>query len=155
MYTASNHSKKEVATVIQPMRDLYYYILKYMDVKALEGWRGRERQNKLFDDKISEVQFPNGKHNLSLIMKKAGQTGYERKSDALDFEIYVDGKVTYDPKYYIMMWGIARSWADLHGVILRWGGNWDNDQVIIDDQSFNDLMHIECIGFTRKYGMAT
>jgi len=36
--------------------------------------------------------------------------------------------------------------ARAHGLNLLWGGNWDADQVIIDDQNFNDLGHFEIIG---------
>lgn len=35
--------------------------------------------------------------------------------------------------------------ADQKGIKMIWGGNWDNDQELISDQTFIDLPHLELV----------
>lgn len=156
MFKASQHSKDVVKTLVPPLRDLYWFLLNYIDLKALYGLRDEKLQNELYDKKASKLKYPESRHNKSLILEKRKDPKFKKYSDAVDLLVFVDGKPRDDKdshKYYIMMWGIARAWAELHGVTLRWGGNWDNDQVILDDQDFDDLMHIEVVDYPLDYGM--
>ena len=60
-------------------------------------------------------------------------------------------KIAYDNVHlsYIMgiIWSCAAELLEKGEIThrLRWGGNWDNDQELIYDQSFDDLPHIELI----------
>ena len=38
-------------------------VVKYHDCSCIEGWRNEEEQNKYFDEGLSKVRWPDGKHN--------------------------------------------------------------------------------------------
>lgn len=58
-------------------------------------------------------------------------------------------KIAYDLGSLCYIAGVISSCAEelyLAGEVqhvIRWGGNWDNDGVILQDQSFDDLPHFE------------
>jgi len=60
----------------------------------------------------------------------------------------------HDAKRFIYMAGIMLAFAEDEAFSaeedfrLRWGGNWDMDMVIIDDQNFDDLPHFEIVEMT-------
>jgi hypothetical protein len=60
-------------------------------------------------------------------------------------------KLMYDKPSLSMVAGVVHSCAwELYNQgkiqrVVRWGGNWDQDGVILADQSFNDLPHFELI----------
>ncbi len=57
----------------------------------------------------------------------------------------------HDAKRFIYMAGMMQAFAEdeafnaENDFRLRWGGNWDMDMVIIDDQNFDDLPHFEIV----------
>ncbi len=153
MFKPSQHSLKQLKTAIPPIRDMYRFGLKHRDIRAECCWRDEATQTEYFNSGKSEVEFPNSYHNLSKIFKSHGNEKFMQYSDAIDISIFVDGKLTFDPKYYIELNGYLQAWADLHSITLIWGGNWDNDQVIMDDQKFQDLMHWQIIDCPRHYSM--
>ena len=40
-------------------------VIKTVDCSVLEGHRGEQRQNKLYDEGKTKLKFPNGRHNAS------------------------------------------------------------------------------------------
>lgn len=50
-----------------------------------------------------------------------------------------------DRETFIYLAGIIMSCATELGIELRWGGNWDMDEQILSDQSFDDIGHFELI----------
>ena len=58
-------------------------------------------------------------------------------------------KIAYDIGSLCYIAGVIQSTAvELYGIglvkhLVRWGGNWDKDAVILHDQSFDDLPHFE------------
>jgi len=64
-------------------------------------------------------------------------------SRAVDIYAFVDGKATWNEKYLIYLGGVITACAIQLGVSLTWGGNWDNDGIIINDQNFQDLPHYQ------------
>ena len=100
------------------------------DISILEGHRGRFRQNKAFAEGNSKVQWPNGKHN-------------RKPSQAVDFQPYPV------PERKEKLWaalayiaGRAIEIGKRRGLTVRWGGDWDGDGDLTD-QNFDDLYHLE------------
>lgn len=116
-----------------------------VDFGISEGHRTLERQKELYDQGKSKIDGINkkGKHNYS-------------PSLAIDLYAYhpdieVRKKLAYDVPTLCLIAGVIISCADelkAKGDIkhsIRWGGNWDNDGVILYDQSFDDLPHFELV----------
>ena len=116
-----------------------------VDFGISEGHRSLERQKELYDQGKSKIDGINkkGKHNYS-------------PSLAIDLYAYhpdieVRKKLAYDVPTLCLIAGVIISCADelkAKGEIkhsIRWGGNWDNDGVILYDQSFDDLPHFELV----------
>jgi len=116
-----------------------------VDFGISEGHRTLERQKELYDQGKSKIDGINkkGKHNYS-------------PSLAIDLYAYhpdieVRKKLAYDVPTLCIIAGVIISCADelkAKGDIkhsIRWGGNWDNDGVILYDQSFDDLPHFELV----------
>ena len=116
-----------------------------IDFGISEGHRSLERQKQLFDEGKSKIDGidKKGKHNFD-------------PSEAVDIYVYhpdteLRSKLAYDKSSLSYIAGIIISCTEEligKGEIthtIRWGGNWDKDGVIIQDQSFNDLPHFEIV----------
>jgi peptidoglycan LD-endopeptidase CwlK len=123
-------SKSRLGECHEDLQTVFNEVINVIDTTILEGHRGEARQNQLFTEGKSKLEFPHGKHN-------------RKPSHAVDAAPYpVDWEDT-DRWYY---WaGIVRGIAHMRGIKLRWGGDWDGD-TILDDQTFNDLPHFEITG---------
>ena len=64
-------------------------------------------------------------------------------SKAIDFIAYVNGKYTFEEKYYIFIAAWILSKANKCNLDIIWGGNFDRDGDILDKGTFHDLGHIE------------
>jgi peptidoglycan L-alanyl-D-glutamate endopeptidase CwlK len=110
-------------------------VIAYFDFSVLEGHRGTDRQYQLFQEGRSQIDGINliGKHNVF-------------PSDAVDIAPYpIDfsdrGKAR--ERFYFLM-GMIKQEAERQGVKLRFGLDWDGDGDF-DDQSFDDLGHVEIL----------
>tara|TARA_Y100000310_G_scaffold112478_1_gene110974 strand:+ start:1325 stop:1720 length:396 start_codon:yes stop_codon:yes gene_type:complete len=97
-------------------------VVKEFDNAILEGERGEERQNFLFDSGQSEVQFPNGKHN----------TSPSRAVDAAPWPLDWENK-----ERFILFGGYVLGVAARMGVNLVWGGDWNKDWNTKDHKFFD------------------
>lgn len=88
-----------------------------LDFSITEGLRTKERQKELFDSGKSQTM--NSRHI----------TG-----KAVDIAVLLDGKVTWDFKYYQTAADHIKKVAKELGIELVWGGDW---------QSFKDGPHFE------------
>jgi peptidoglycan L-alanyl-D-glutamate endopeptidase CwlK len=89
-----------------------------------------ETQNTLFENSFSKVRWPDSKHN-------------RRPSKAIDLQPYPYPKMTskvWGALGYIA--GHAIRIAAEEGFSIRWGGDWDGDGDMTD-QDFDDLFHFE------------
>jgi len=116
-----------------------------VDFGISEGCRSVERQNELYHQGKSKIDGINekGKHNYS-------------PSLAVDIYAYhpdleTRKKLAYDVPTLCLIAGVIIASAEelkAKGEIkhsICWGGNWDNDGVILYDQSFDDLPHFELV----------
>ncbi len=104
-------------------------VIQHFDCTIITGHRDADTQAEMFRLGRSKVRYPNSKHNLS-------------PSLAVDAAPYpIDWKDRERFTYFAgFVWGIATSM----GVPLRWGGDWDRDTQL-NDNNFDDLLHFEVV----------
>ena len=128
----STRSKKRLATCDDRLQKVFNEVIKHVDCSILEGYRNKERQNKLYDEKRTKVKYPNGRHNSS-------------PSKAVDVTPYpVDWE---DRERQTLFAGFVIGIARNMGLKIRWGGNWDmykeNGKWEVADNRFDDFPHFE------------
>lgn len=106
-------------------------VVKVRDISIIEGIRGEEDQNRMFDEGHSKLKWPDGKHNI---------TADRFLSDATDITPWPEQYT--DKEAMIYVGGLVMGVAAALNIKLRWGGDWDGDGDM-KDQSFDDLVHFE------------
>ena len=120
-------SKRRLETCEKDLQDLFNEVVKYFDCSVLVGYRGRNEQDNAYESGHSKVKWPNGKHN-------------KKPSFAVAVAPYpVDWE---DRERFIYFGGFVKGCAFRMGISLRWGGDWDNDTQL-SDNNFDDLVHFE------------
>ena len=120
-------SKQRLATCDERLQKVFNEVIKYIDCSVLEGHRGQERQDKLYEEGKTKLKFPNGRHNMA-------------PSNAVDVTPYpVDWK---DRERQTLFAGFVIGIARSMGIRLRWGGDWDMD-FQVNDNRFDDFPHFE------------
>lgn len=105
------------------------------DIRVLEGRRSWARQRTLLMEGKTKVGPGKSKHNPPT------DGDVDWLSLAVDVVPYPI--IWTDSKRFIYLAGLMIATAKELGFTLRWGGNWNMDMVIIDDQKFDDLPHFE------------
>jgi len=111
------------------LQRLFNEVVKHVDCSILCGERDEAEQTELFRTGRSKVEFPHSKHNASPSMAV----------DAAPYPINWNDK---DRFYYFA--GVVKGIASQMGIEIRWGGDWDSDN-IFNDQTFFDLPHFEIV----------
>ena len=120
-------SKKHLNTCDKRVQTLFNEVIKHFDCSVLVGYRGRNEQDTAFESGHSKVKWPNGKHNT-------------KPSFAVDVAPY---PINWDDRErFIYFGGFVKGCAFRMGIPLRWGGDWDNDTQL-SDNNFDDLVHFE------------
>jgi len=110
---------------------LFQEVVKYFDCSVLEGHRGEEKQNKYFNEGKSKLKYPEGRHN-------------KKPSNAVDVVPYpVDWEDREQMSYFA---GFVKGVAYKMGIPIRWGGDWNNNNDL-KDNNFDDLPHFELRSF--------
>lgn len=100
-----------------------------MDFSVICGFREEQAQTQAFQSGLSKTEWPNSKHNTY-------------PSIAIDLAPYpIDWN---DSLAFARLAGIMGAAAESHGILLRWGGDWDSDGES-NDQSFMDIGHFELV----------
>ena len=120
-------SKQRLETCHEDLQEIFNEVIKYFDCSVLCGHRGEEDQNKAVASGNSKVAWPNGRHNAN-------------PSNAVDVAPYpIDWEDRERMTYFAgMVMGIAK----VRGIPLRWGGDWNSD-TNLKDNNFDDLPHFE------------
>ena len=122
-----NTSKKRLKTCDEKLQILFNEIVKVFDCSILVGHRGEEDQNKAYKEGNSQVKWPKGKHN-------------KKPSSAVDVAPYpIDWE---DRERFSYFAGFVKGVAYRLNITLRWGGDWDGDNDL-SDNNFDDLVHFE------------
>ena len=125
----SKHSLKHLRTLHSDLQEVLYEAIKYFDFKVLEGKRGRQRQNDLYESGKSHLTYPKSKHN-------------KEPSEAVDIAPYpIDWN---DRERFTLLAGFVLGIGKVKGIELIWGGDWDRDYTVSDNK-FDDLPHIELL----------
>lgn len=136
--------------------------IQYFDFSVITGHRTEEEQNEKVAQNLSQVEWPNSKHNsqpskavdiapydsrfgalfggdkqiaaISNWLREQGKGGNreERKERARQFV----------RDQYSLMAGLLLAEAQHRNINLRWGGDWDRDFDTLDND-FDDLGHFE------------
>ena len=122
-------SKENLTSCDKQLQNVFNEVIKYVDCSVLEGYRDERRQNKLFQEGKTKVQYPMGRHNSSP----------SRAVDVTPYPVDWDDRVR-QTLFAGFVLGIARS-MDIR---LRWGGDWDMDFKVMDNR-FDDFPHFEII----------
>ena len=106
--------------------------MKTIDFAVTCGTRGETEQNEAFRTGKSKVKYPDSKHNYS-------------PSKAVDIVAYVSGKPSWNHKHMTYLAGYIMAVAEEYDIKLRCGCNWDQDDEVLTDQTFQDLGHFELV----------
>jgi len=136
----SKTSKGRLATCHPDLQLIFNTAIKTVDCSVFCGHRSKANQNKAFDNGLSQVQYPNSKHNSFPSMATDGGPYFIELKNT-DWE---------DHKAFAVFAGYLLRIADellekkeiTHR--LRWGGDWDGDGRT-SDETFVDLPHFELV----------
>lgn len=114
---------------------LFGEVIEHFDCAVIEGRRGQEEQDRLFDAGKSKLKFPRSMHNKSPSMA----------ADVVPYPIdWNDHRRFYLFGGFVL--GVAAKLLDTGDMThrVRYGGDWDMD-FSISDQTFHDLPHFELV----------
>jgi peptidoglycan LD-endopeptidase CwlK len=123
----SDKSISKLATCDACLQRVFHEVIKHFDCTILEGHRNKERQNRMVEERKSQVRWPDGKHNTVPSMA----------ADATPYPVVWD-----DRERQTLFAGFVLATAKSMGIDLRWGGDWDRDTEVRDN-TFDDLVHFE------------
>ncbi len=132
----SETSVRKLDTCHHDLIRLMNEVIKNLDITIVDGYRDKDIQNYYYSIKRSKVRYPDSKHNNypSLAV------------DVAPFNPKVPGGIDWkDTASFYYMAGYIKGAAQLLGIEIRWGGDWDRDNDL-HDQKFNDLPHFELYG---------
>ena len=131
MYKFSRKSQYQLETCDINLQQVMQHVIKHIDFTVLEGYRSNERQDSLFKEGKSKLKGGQSKHNVE-------------PSLAVDIAPYpIDYSQKNSARWYFLA-GSMISTAEMLGMKLRWGGDWDSDNDF-SDQNFDDLGHFELL----------
>ena len=127
MPSFSNSSKDKLSQCDTDLQAVFNYVIDVVDCTIITGRRDKYTQNELYRNAGSQLQYPDSKHNTS-------------PAKAVDAAPYpIDWQ---DRERATLFAGFVMGAADVLGVKLRWGGDWDQDWQV-KDNGFDDLWHFE------------
>jgi hypothetical protein len=122
-------SRTRLATCHPLLKRVFENVIKIVDCKIECGQRDKDEQDRLYRLGRSKVQWPNSKHNSDPSMAV----------DAIPYPVDWENL-----KRFYFLAGVVIAVGHMLGLKIRWGGDWDMD-TDLDDQDFNDLPHFELI----------
>jgi len=129
MPTLGKASMERLNTCDPRLQNIITSVVEHFDCTVTCGHRTEEEQEEAFRTGKSTVQFPNSKHN-------------SLPSKAVDV---VPCPVDWnDLKRFYYFAGFVMATAEAQGVKLRFGGDWNGDTQV-KDNNFNDLPHFEIV----------
>jgi len=123
----SHKSTERLNSSHPDLQKLFNSVIKKFDNTILWGYRDKSAQDEAFKSGNSKVQFPKSKHN-------------SLPSLAIDAAPYPIDWNDLDRFYHFA--GYVRGMADILNIKIRWGGDW-NGNFDLKDQNFFDLAHFE------------
>ena len=132
----SNRSRGNLDTCHEDLITLFNKVIEVTpyDIGISYGYRSVEEQYELYK-KGRELNIDSGRweiYNSADIVtncdgKNIKSKHNERPSLALDFICYdEEGKLTYNPKYYLVVIGVIITIANQYNICLKSGMNWED-----------------------------
>ena len=117
------------------LQRIFYEVIKHVDCKVIEGFRGKDEQTFAYESGKSKVQWPNSKHNVEPAMAV----------DVVPWPLDWDDLERFALFGGFVMWVASRLFytEDIDHMI-RWGADWDSDGDIYE-HSLVDFPHFELI----------
>ena len=132
----SRLSQERLDTGHTAIRQVFNEVIKVFDCTILCGFRAEEEQDTAFVSGDSRCEWPNSSHNgLPSLAIDAAPYYIQRPHVRWDSS-------SLTRWYYFG--GVVVTIAHNLGITIRWGGDWDRD-TYVRDQEFNDLPHFEYI----------
>ena len=123
-------SMNKLKTCHPKLQMLALAVVERFDCTVVCGNRPEDEQNLAYAQGNSKLKYPDSKHN-------------PLPSEAIDLAPYIAGKgIVWDSAQCYFFAGYVVHTAEMLGIKIRWGGDWDSDRDV-KDQSFNDLVHFE------------
>lgn len=132
-YEFGKGSKRKLASCHNDLQLLFNAVGKRYPCTILEGHRNQERQDDLFEQRKSKVQWPFGKHNATPSLAL----------DCAPDPVNWSNNHKNLARYYHFA-GYVKAIANVMDIRIRWGGDWDSDRDF-SDQTFDDLVHFELV----------
>ena len=129
MNSFSSTSQKRLGELDLRLQTVLNEAIKLRDFSIIEGYRGEDRQNRMYREGKSKLKWPHSKHNTT-------------PSRAVDIAPYPIDWGDLDEFRYLA--GLVVGIGHALNVPLKWGGDWDQDGVLSNNR-FNDLPHIEIV----------
>ncbi|MBW2635997.1 MAG: M15 family peptidase [Deltaproteobacteria bacterium] len=129
-------SKRRLDGCSDPVKRVMTEVVKTFDNSILTGIRDKEEQEAAFNSvpQASKKHWPDSVHNV----EEPGDL-----SDAVDAAPYpIDWE---DRERFHYFAGYVLATARAMGYVFRWGGDWDRDTEV-NDNEFDDLVHFEYVG---------
>ena len=123
MYRFGKRSRERLKGVDARLVNVLNQLIKIMDVTIIEGLRSKERQEELLKKGATKVKY--SRHMSGKAVELAPYP--------IDWE---------DRERFHYMGGMLRGIGHQLGLKIRWGGDWDSDGEI-KDNNFDDLVHVE------------
>lgn len=131
-YKWGDGSLRVRAQLVPVLKKIVDEMLQHMDLTLISGYRSKEEQDELFREGKSQLQWPQSKHN-------------RYPAIAVDIQPYPypqDERELWAALGF--MAGLSTIIAEKYGVTIRWGGDWDMDGDVTDND-FDDLFHLEIV----------
>ena len=127
MPSFSTRSKSNLDQAQPDLQRLFKEVIKHYDCTVICGHRRQEEHDKAVAEGMSKVRFPDSQLNSSPA----------RAVDVVPYPIDWD-----DREGFYAFGGFVKGVASQKGIKIRWGGDWDSDNDL-HDQNFIDLPHFE------------
>ncbi len=129
MYYFGSNSQQKIRTLHDDLKLVVYRGIKLFDFSVTWGHRDEKTQNALYLAGSSQLPWDKSTHN------KIPSLGFDADPFPTDYN---------NLKRYYYMAGIFMGIASDLGIVLRWGGDWNRNN-IFSDNNFNDLGHFELV----------
>lgn len=151
MATFGAASERQLATCHPDLQRLFREVVKDFDCTVLEGKRSIEQQEKNVAKGVSKTMaskhvFPVERPSLAADVAPYPLKWPDQKlrNLALAGDTAALGEYVKQVALWYTFGGYVMGMADQMGIALRWGADWSQDWVIVD-QTFDDLPHFELV----------
>ena len=131
MYAFSKQSRLYLATCHADIRNVFNTVIKFRDCTIIEGHRPEERQDEMYRTGMSQLSWPQSKHNNQPSLAVDVAPYFAGHDPAIDWN---------DREKFVYFAGFVLGVASRMNIKLRFGGDWNMDNNLRDNR-FQDLGH--------------